>query len=70
MTYEELKEYITVSLDHSDMGDDEVWFSREARRAMLRELEKLDKIRFIVSFEVGNRHEIEEKVLDVIRGDE
>lgn len=30
--------------------------------------EKLDKIRFIVNFEVGNRHEIGDKILAVIDG--
>lgn len=65
---EELAEYIEVSLNHSDMGDDEVWFSREARESMLRELKKLDEIRSIVKFGLGNRWAIEDKVLAVIDG--
>lgn len=35
MTHEELKDYIITSLD---LENDEVWFSRTARKAMLREL--------------------------------
>lgn len=65
---EELADYIEVSLDHSDMGDDEVWFSREKREEILRELKKLNEIKFIVNFEVGNRHEIGDKILAVIDG--
>ena len=68
MTYDELIRYIEISLEHDDMGDDEVWFPRENREAILRELKKLDKIRFIVNFEVGNRHEIGDKILAVIDG--
>ena len=36
--------------------------------AAIEAFKKLDKIRFIVNFEVGNRHEIGEKILDVIDG--
>lgn len=31
---------------------------------------KLDKIEYIVRFETGNRWEIEDKILEVIRGEE
>ena len=41
---EELAEYIEVSLNHSDMGDDEVWFSREKREEILRELKKVEEL--------------------------
>ena len=67
MTHEELKDYIITSLD---LENDEVWFSRTAREAMLRELEKLARIKIIVNYDVGNRQEIGDKILDVIGSDE
>ena len=68
MTHEELKDCIITSLDTDEQENDEVWFSRTAREAMLRELEKLARIKIIVNYEVGNRHEIGDKILDVIDG--
>ena len=68
MTHEELKDLIITSLEHDEQENDEVWFSRTAREAMLRELEKLARIKIIVNYEVGNRHEIGDKILDVIDG--
>ena len=69
MTHEELKDCIIMSLETDEQENDEVWFSRTAREAMLRELEKLARIKIIVNYDVGNRHEIGDKIMDVIGSD-
>ena len=68
MTHEELKDLIIASLEQDESEDDEVWFSRTAREAMLREVEKPARIKIIVNYEVGNSYEIGGKILDVIDG--
>ena len=70
MNLSDLMEMIDTSLSHTDLGDDEVWFSREAREKMRECIKDYKRLKHIIGerlIDIDKCHMPVEDALDEIR---
>lgn len=70
MNLSDLMEMIDTSLSHTDLGDDEVWFSKEAREKMRECIKNYNRLKHIICerlIDIDKCHMSVEDALDEIR---